>query len=250
MPVELQRSAYHEREAWVASGVFAVDLLCETVGRPDLGATDVLDVGCGTKIVKTILDNSLPIRRYVGVDVYEPVISWLREHVDDPRFEFHHLPARNDLYNPDAAPLHDFDRLPADLEAFDLICLFSVFTHLAPDDYVTMLKLLRRHVRPDGRLVFSVFLNDPEHPSPYALAIEAGLASDDPAVVAATQAAVDEATAAKVEGFVDEIPDRPLMQARYDKDYALKLIEGTGWDVVSIDPPREHIQHAMVCRPV
>ena len=54
----------------------------------------------------------------------------------DSRFEFHHLPASNDLYNPDGTPLGEFERLPAELEAFDLICLFSVFTHLAPDDYV------------------------------------------------------------------------------------------------------------------
>ena len=56
--------------------------------------------------------------------------------------------------------------------------------------------------------------------------------------------------AAKVGGFIDEMPDEPLMQARYDKDYALELVQGTGWEVVSLDPPQEHIQHAMVCRPV
>ena len=39
---------------------------------------------------------------------------------------------------------------------FDLICLFSVFTHLAPADYVAMLRLLRRFAKPGGRL----FLHD------------------------------------------------------------------------------------------
>jgi hypothetical protein len=34
-----------------------------------------------------------------------------------------------------------------------VICLYSVFTHLSPADYVTMLKILRRYVRPEGRLV-------------------------------------------------------------------------------------------------
>ena len=56
--------------------------------------------------------------------------------------------------------------------------------------------------------------------------------------------------AAKDRGFVDEIPDKPLLQARYDKDFALELIEGTGWEVVSIDPPDRYIQHSMVCRPI
>jgi len=31
---------------------------------------------------------------------------------------------------------------------FDLICLFSVFTHMVPDDYIAMLRLLRRFVKP------------------------------------------------------------------------------------------------------
>jgi hypothetical protein len=77
-----------------------------------------------------------------------------------------------------------------------------VFTHLAPDDFVAMLRLTRRHVKTDGRLVFSLFLNDPDHPSPVALAVAAKLESDDPAVVAA----VAEALAAK--------------------DRALELVEG------------------------
>jgi SAM-dependent methyltransferase len=250
VPPELQRGNHQFREEWIESGLFVVDVLRHTLRRDDLAGVHVLDVGCGTKIVKTLLDNSLAIGRYVGIDVSASVIGWLDEHVHDNRFEFHHLDARNDLYNPEGTPLGEFEQLPADLSAFDLICLFSVFTHLAPDDYVSMLRLLRRHVRPDGRLVFSVFLNDPDHPSPYALAIEAALASDDPAVVEQARRRVATTLAAKDRGFVDEIPDRPLLQARYDKDFALELIEGTGWEVVSIDPPDRYIQHSMVCRPI
>jgi hypothetical protein len=101
-----------------------------------------------------------------------------------------------------------------------------VFTHLAPDDFVAMLRLTRRHVKTDGRLVFSLFLNDPDHPSPVALAVAAKLESDDPAVVAA----VAEALAAK--------------------DRALELVEGTGWEIVSLNPPEPYIQHYLICRPV
>ena len=125
-----------------------------------------------------------------------------------------------------------------------------MFTHLAPDDYVAMLRLLRRHVRPDGRLVFSVFLNDPEHASPIALAIGANLRSDDPAVVAQAEAAIARTQAAKDRGFVDEIPEKPLMQARYDKDFALELFDGTDWEVLAVYPPGRYIQHSMICRPV
>ena len=57
VPGNLQRGNHRLRQEWIESGVFAVDVLRRTVERPDLDGLDVLDVGCGTKIVKTLLDN-------------------------------------------------------------------------------------------------------------------------------------------------------------------------------------------------
>ena len=94
VPGNLQRGNHRLRQEWIESGVFAVDVLRRTVERPDLDGLDVLDVGCGTKIVKTLLDNALAIGSYVGVDVSVEVIDWLNENVSDPRFEFHHLDAQ------------------------------------------------------------------------------------------------------------------------------------------------------------
>ena len=249
VPLELQRGSHSDRQDWIDSGLFAVDLLCRTMGRLDLTEVEILDVGCGTKIVKTLLDHSMPVGRYVGIDVFARLIKWLNANVSDTRFRFHEFDARNDLYNPAGRPLAEFQELPVGSSPFDLICLFSVFTHLAPDDYVTMLRLLRKHVKPDGRLVFSLFMNDPEHPSHIALALQAGLASDDPAVVAETQALLDAALASKDRGFLDEVPEQPLLRARYDTDFALELIDGTGWDVLSVNPPEQYIQHYIVCCP-
>ena len=250
VPGALRRSHRRAREDWIDSGVFAVDLLCRALGRADLAGIEVLDVGCGTKVVKALLDNEEPIARYVGVDVSAEVIEWLDAHVSDPRYEFHHLNAINDLYNPVGTPLDRFDELPVDGARFDMICLFSVFTHLAPHDYVAMLHLLRKHVKPEGQLLFSLYLNDPDNPSVYAQALQAKLASDDPAVVEAANAAVAEVMAAKDRGFLDALPETPLLMARYDKDFALELVDGTGWEIVSVNPPEHHIQHYMVCRPI
>ena len=247
VPLGLQRSAHRDAQEWIDSGVFAVDLLCATVRRPDLAGVSVLDVGCGTKLVKTILDGGRPIGRYVGVDVSARVIDWLRANVDDPRFEFQHVGARNDLYNPNGPLLSEFERLPVN-EQFDLICLFSVVTHLAPDDFVAMLRLTRRHVKPDGVLLFSLFIDDPTN---YVRLLEAGLASDDPATVEKAEAAMAAAAAADPgPGYWDAVPDQPLMQARYTQEYALELIDGTGWEVVALKPPGEHIQHHIICRPI
>jgi SAM-dependent methyltransferase len=149
------------REEWFDSALFAIDLLTRTLGRSDLAGVEVLDVGCGTKIVKALLDHELPIGHYAGVDASSEVIEWLRANVSDPRFEFHHVDAHNAMYNPTGKDLATFELLPVEAGRFDLICLFSVYTHLAPHDFEAMLRLLRRHGRPDGVLLFSLFPRRP-----------------------------------------------------------------------------------------
>lgn len=246
IPKGLHRSAHDDRAAWMASARYSTDLLATRIGRPRLEGAHVLDVGCGTKLVKALLDDAWPVARYVGVDVSADVIDWLHAHVSDPRFEFHHMNALNDLYNPDGVPLNQIERLPAGPEPFDVICLFSVFTHLAPQDFVTMLRLLRPHLKPDGTLIFSLFLSDPT--GAWAQHLERSLQSEDPEVVRRAEEAISAAITNPPPGFVDEVPETPLMRARYDRQYALSLVEESGgWTVDELAPPNDHIQNFMVC---
>jgi SAM-dependent methyltransferase len=248
VPAGLQRGAHKNRKEWLASARFLLDLMAQTTGRADLGAIDVLDLGCGTKLVKVLLDEDRSIGRYVGVDVASEVIDWLHEHVEDPRFEFHRLAAQNDLYNPDGVAMREIERLPFPDRAFDLICLFSVFTHLDPADYVAMLRLLRRYAAPHSKLLFSLFVRNSEA---LAAALNAALKSDDPERVAHARAAIEATERHPAPRFVDEVPDRPLMRAVYERSYALELVEGTGWAIESLNPPvLPHIQHYMICTPI
>jgi SAM-dependent methyltransferase len=254
VPPGLQRGAHDTREEWVESGLFSVDLLCRTLGREDLSGVDLLDVGCGTKIVKTLLDNSMPIGHYVGIDVSSEVIDWLQAKVSDSRFEFHCLHAHNAMYNPEGTDLASFKLLPVGERYFDMICLFSVFTHLAPHDYVAMLRLLRRHAKPDARLLFSLFLREPAGEEQFADSVEARLASADPEARRRTEAAIGrvlERRAAQDDSrFIDEVPDHPLQIASYEPEYALELVEGTGWKVLELHPREQFIQHYMICAPI
>ena len=52
------------------------------------------------------------------------------------------------------------------------------------------------------------------------------------------------------EGFRDLQPDNALAYALYSRRYAIELIEGTGWEIVRLDPPTEFVQHHITCRPV
>ena len=156
----LRRGAHSSHEEWMASAHSLLALVARTAEVESLADVSVLDVGCGTKFTKAVVDGGEPMGRYVGIDIDRPVIDFLVANVHDPRFEFHHMDVHNELYNPTGIPLSALPRLPIGDERFDVITLFSVFTHLAPHDYAPMLRLLRPHVKPDGVLIYSIFLHE------------------------------------------------------------------------------------------
>lgn len=248
----LRRGARRGNEEWIAAAHELLKLLAAATGRADLSDASVLDVGCGNRIAAAIVNDEVPIRRYVGIDTDEEVIRFLLEHVDDPRLAFHYLRAHNAMYNPTGEPLESFGRLPVGDELFDIISLFSVFTHLAPHDYRAMLELVRPHVAPNGGLLFSLFVNegmDPEQRKTFNRELRRRRESGDAEVTAAIEARV--AGGVEVPDFVDRIPERPLLEAFYSEPYARKLIEGTGWEIAALHQPvRPIIQHYFICRPV
>lgn len=263
VPPAIRRGRDHCDDTWLAAGRDLLDLVAGVAGAADLGGCRVLDVGCGTRFTQLLLDEGRPIGRYVGVDVEEQVVDFLRGAVDDPRFSFHHIDVQNDLYNPGGTPLADLGRLPVD-EPFDVICLFSVFTHLAPHDFAAMLRLLREHATPDTRLVFSLFVNEW---STVEEAREGFLARSstkleqqlqdrleaDPAFREAFEQALRDRSTTRSTGpvpdFLDVEPDRPLLVAAYSEAYARRVVAEAGWRSLELRPPAAHVQHHFVCEP-
>ena len=242
VPREFRRGGKADNEVEsVASGQDLITLMCRNLGKATLAETDVLDMGCGTKLVQAILDRELPVRSYVGIDVHTPLIEFLKVNVIDDRFTFFPSDTHNEMYNPEGKPLSANTRLPAQEEGFDLICLFSVFTHLAPHDYVSMLQVLRRYIRPEGRIFFSLFVNEltdgghgfVDSMRPY---IEAAMLEKDAALTPPAD-------------FVDWVPGKPLLRAVYSRENALRLVRDTGWEVESLNDPEKSVQHYMICKP-
>ena len=78
-----------------------------------------------------------------------------------------------------------------------------------------MLKTLRKHIRDDGKLFFSAFIEE------------------------------------QLDGFDDRVKEHPLRKAYYGKDYMMSLIEEAGWRIEAfydMDPDR-YIREYFVCSP-
>jgi SAM-dependent methyltransferase len=245
VPSELCRNLVRDPVAALDAAVELIEHMCRHLGVPDLGDLDVLDFGCGVRFTEAFVNRRVPVKHYVGVDVFPPVIEFLQSNVTDPRLEYFRLDAHNALYNPAGQPLSELTVPEIEGRAFDLICLFSVFTHLAPHDYAAMLRLLRRFVKPEGRLFFTLFIN--EHTDAGHGYVDSIAASDNPKL---------EKTKALVLRPPDEVPEfldvpmgEPLIVALYSRDHALRLIEESGWEILDVSPPDLHIQHHIVCAP-
>lgn len=252
VPAEFRRGNYNKDEQReVNSAVQLIKLICTRLNIPDLGATRLLDIGCGTKLVQAIIDREFPIEHYAGVDVFPELIRFLQTNVADPRFSFHLLNAQNEMYNPEGEPLTASTTLPVEEHSFDVITLFSVFTHLAPHDYVAMLQMLRRYIKPEGRILFSLFVNETTPGGQGYLDHWTRNMNEqqniDPSFTEAFTAA---ASNPKVPDFFDAIPSQPLKIAMYSREHALRLVEGTGWAVETLNDPEAAIQHFMICKPV
>ena len=216
VPSHLQRNASDVLADGVEqTGESLLKRLARRIGRPDLAGLHLLDIGCGVRFTQTLINRHLGFASYTGVEVSLPIVEWLKEHVEngDERFRFVHWNVHNALYNPQAPRMDDYERLPVEGD-YDLITGFSLFTHLAPDDAACMLRFARKAIRGDGFLFFSAFCDD------------------------------------SVYRFEDRVPDKPVVNAYYNRGYLRHLINEANWALVSYEPPASYIMDSFLCRPV
>jgi len=217
VPDELQRNAANVAAAgYEHTGQLLIDLATRSAGLQSLENVDVLDVGCGVRFTATLINRRIPIKSYTGLEVSRSIVDFLQQQVErhDPRFKFVYWNVVNQMYSPSGSDLSAQSELPVAGE-FDLIWLFSVFTHLNPADSLALLRLMRRKVRVNGKLFFSAFIDD------------------------------------ELEGFDDRIKDAPLTNAYYGRRYMRELVESAGWTIEAFceKDPANFIQHYLVCSP-
>jgi SAM-dependent methyltransferase len=198
------------------TGAVLIQLACERMGLPDLSGMAILDIGCGTRFAQTIINRGIPIGSYTGIDVDRDVIRYLSRHVKDDRFSFHRWRVYNHLYNPRGKRLAKITELPlATPRQFDVIWLFSVFTHLNPEDARNMLRILRGYIADTGHLFFTAFMDH------------------------------------GISDFEDRDIWTPLRKAYYGDDLMKQMLSNAGWTIRSMHPAdlSKWIQDHFVCVP-
>lgn len=152
---------FQDDEFYLESAKKEADRLVENLGLSK--TSSLLDVGSGPgRLAIGILRRVGEIEKFRGVDVAESSVLWGQKHItsEHPNFQFVHIDVENRRYNPDGTGKDSALRFPFADDEFDIITLYSVFTHMLTDGVRSYLEDFRRILRPDGRIYLTAFLED------------------------------------------------------------------------------------------
>jgi len=100
----------------------------------------VIDVGCGSGRLAKPLSQYLPAGKYLGTDIVPELVDYARNLVARPDWRF-------EVANGLCIPEQD--------DQADMVCFFSVFTHLLHEQSYVYLQEAKRVLKPGGKIVFS-----------------------------------------------------------------------------------------------
>jgi ubiquinone/menaquinone biosynthesis C-methylase UbiE len=138
---------------FVRSGQELVDVLAEAAGLDK--HSKLLDIGSGIGRLAIPLTKLIdPPGSYDGLDVVERGVRWCATRITAryPHFQFTHANIFNAEYNPGGTVKAEEYDLPYDDASFDVVWLFSVFTHMLAADVAHYMEEISRVLRPGGRL--------------------------------------------------------------------------------------------------
>jgi SAM-dependent methyltransferase len=155
------RPGFQDDELYLASARKDADKLIKYLG---LGTeSSLLDVGSGPgRLAIGILQQAEEIREYRGIDVDETSVRWGQHYITPahPNFRFIHIDVENSRYNPSGSEADESFSFPFADGEFDIVTLYSVFTHMLADGVRAYLKEFRRMLRPGGRIYLTAFLEE------------------------------------------------------------------------------------------
>jgi len=152
------RAEWLNDEKYIKSAVEEVDRLKNHAGITT--SSNVLDVGCSTgKLLIGIKNSISSVNHYHGVDVDKKHIEWADKALSTDNYKFSYLNLQNDRYNNGGKPIDDSFRFPTDRK-FNIIYLYSVFSHMVTHDVIIYLREFRRILDINGTVVMTVFIDN------------------------------------------------------------------------------------------
>lgn len=153
---------FRDDEYFVASAEREVRKLVEHCG---LGSDSrIFEIGCGSgRLPVGLISTDRSMVNYVGVDVDVEAVRWCERWIssEHPTFQFVHIDVHNERYNPRGAiRLDDRFRFEVADQSYDLIYLYSVFTHMRIDDINVYLREFKRILAPEGRVLLTAYLEN------------------------------------------------------------------------------------------
>ena len=121
----------------------------------------ILDVGSGIGRLAVAMTSYLNENgRFEGFDVVQQGVDWCREHISNrySNFVFRHVDLRNSLYNLSTESVAEEYIFPYPNNQFDVVSLFSVFSHMIPADVEHYFAEIRRVLRPGGYCIATFFI--------------------------------------------------------------------------------------------
>jgi ubiquinone/menaquinone biosynthesis C-methylase UbiE len=159
--LRLYSSEIRDNKYYLTSAQLEADRLVKHFGLSL--KSSVLDVGCGAgRLPIGILNRVGVINRYRGVDVNIKAVKWCHRNISKryPSFQFVHLDVKNLRYNPNGKPLDAKFQLPFVDQEFNIIYLYSVFSHMTTEDIKLYLKEFHRVLTNTGKIFVTAFLEE------------------------------------------------------------------------------------------
>jgi ubiquinone/menaquinone biosynthesis C-methylase UbiE len=155
--VPLKGDIYTGSGDFTEQGKHHLELLKKLAGlKPE---DTVLDVGSGIGRTAVALTSFLSSAgHYEGFDVVKKGVEWCINNISKkfPNFNFRFIPLKNDLYNNEIVSAEDFVFPYTDCK-FDIVFLFSVFTHMQPGETDHYLHEIYRVLIPGGKCLATLF---------------------------------------------------------------------------------------------
>jgi SAM-dependent methyltransferase len=229
------------------TGKMVLDYVCSKLDIESFADKSVLDIGCGFRMVRTILENDMEVGHYTGVELDADLIKYLQNEINDPRFDFLYANQKNNYYNPQGGD--DFASLNRSLtREYDIITMFSVITHQDPDEARKTFDFARNSIASNGWLVFTACIQGEGHA---AFEMEGG----DKGVLASFPEShlrdLKEQADSGVQ-YMEWNPEKPGQMSGYTVAYLKEILSETGWSCLSVFPPFDQgapVQSTFICKP-